>query len=109
MKYLAHDLHARILEVAMAHKAYGVVHQRRRKSLLLAHEDHHTRTGIWLPCPRCGAAMIPDPLLPGLGLDLGHSQAWMKAQGLPGDQLEHSNCNRSAGDGSRAEWSSVQW
>jgi hypothetical protein len=57
--------------------------------------------------------MIPDPNLPGLGLDLGHTDPADKIAGKPGDRLEHSLCNRSFGDGSRRpaapEWTSVSW
>jgi hypothetical protein len=55
--------------------------------------------------------MIPDPLLPGDGLDLGHTYAEDKLAGKPGDRLEHFHCNRAAGDDSRpvSTWSSVDW
>lgn len=90
---------------------YGWAHKQRRKHLILALVDHHTRTGIWKTCPRCDQTMAPDPLLPHDGLDLGHSDPEAKKAGRPGDRLEHSACNRSAGDGSRtpADWTSVDW
>jgi hypothetical protein len=95
----------------VAHEAYNGRHPKVRRALILGLQDHHIRTGEWLPCPRCGLPMAPDPLLRGQGLDLGHSQAWMKEQGLPGDRLEHMACNRSFGDGSRtpSDWTSVNW
>jgi hypothetical protein len=34
---------------------------------------------------------------PGQRLDLGHSNGDAKLRGLPGDRLEHSFCNRRAG------------
>jgi hypothetical protein len=34
---------------------------------------------------------------PGQRLDLGHSDMEAKLRGLPGDRLEHSACNRRAG------------
>jgi hypothetical protein len=33
-------------------------------------------------------------VLPGGGLDLGHSSPERKAAGLPGDRIEHAKCNR---------------
>ena len=89
----------------MAHAAYNWQHQKIRERLLKTH--------VGLPCPRCGKTMILDPSVAGGGLDLGHTDPADKLAGRPGDRLEHANCNRSFGDGSRRvaepEWTSVSW
>ena len=65
--------------------AYGPVHRRIRKKLLPL---------AWgKPCPRCGQTMFPWQ-----DLDLGHSSRELKRLGLPGDRIEHRECNRSNGE-----------
>ena len=71
----------------MPHPSYRRPHQLARERLLKLLEY----VGGW-PCPRCGR-----PMLPGMDLDLGHSDGAAKAAGFPGDRLEHQRCNRRSG------------
>lgn len=78
----------------MPHPAYGPEHQAIRTAMLLALPtmplDKASPQGRL--CPRCGQEMKRwQPL------DLGHTNPADKAAGRPGDRLEHSACNRSAG------------
>jgi hypothetical protein len=87
---------------------YGSAHQRVRERLMRKLRRHPGQ-----PCGRCGLPMYPFNV-PGEGIDLGHSEAWMKLAGLPGDRLEHARCNRSYQDGTKPahlvnEWTSVVW
>lgn len=65
-------------------RAYGSEHRRIRDALL---------PSAWgTPCPRCG-----QPMLRGQDLDLGHSTDLVIRPGVPGDRIEHADCNRRAG------------
>ncbi len=50
------------------------------------------------PCPKCGELMLP-----GQDLDLGHSVDLAVDPNSKGDQIEHADCNRSAGAKAQAE------
>ncbi len=78
----------------MPHPSYRRPHQLVSERLLKLLEY----VGSW-PCQRCGQLMLP-----GMDLDLGHSDGVAKAAGFPGDRLEHRRCNqRRAMAGYRAQ------
>ncbi|MEJ7795542.1 MAG: hypothetical protein WKF50_08315 [Nocardioides sp.] len=64
--------------------AYGHEHQVRKTELLpFAYNT---------PCPRCGKIMLR-----GQELQLGHSEDLALNPYSKGDQIEHADCNQSAG------------
>lgn len=78
----------------------GNRHQRGYDASHVATRDRLLPDAIGKPCPRCGEPMIPDPSLPGLGLDLGHpDDAPLRLDRTSrADRIEHAHCNRGARD-----------
>jgi hypothetical protein len=68
-------------------RAYGGVHERRRKVLL----EQLALIGS-APCPACGL-----PMTVANRLHLDHSDPAAKQRGEPGDRLIHAVCNESIG------------
>jgi len=78
----------------MPHPAYTKRsgHQQRRAALIAQLE----RVGAAL-CPICGGIIVP-----GMFVDLHHTNPADKRAGLPGNVLAHRRCNRGLGDGKKA-------